>query len=70
MQELAWGPVTWLAEISTLVPRLHAWVSLKAVVKMSDLFSVEAGEGSVVRHTGSCHKHIFHHIPYLIIKSL
>lgn len=37
---------------------------------MADLFSVGAGEGSIVGHTCSRHKHISHHISYFIIKSL
>ena len=38
--------------------------------KMADLLSVGAGKGSIICHTGCCHKHIPHHIPYLVIKSL
>ena len=37
---------------------------------MADLLSVGAGEGSIICHTGCCHKHIPHHIPYLVNKSL
>ena len=38
--------------------------------KLAELLSVGAGEGSIICHTGCCHKHIPHHIPYLVIKSL